>query len=380
MQCHDCKATIEPARVHSAERFVASDCQPVRGLLQMAACPTCGLVQKADTPAWQELCGRIYSDYRIYHQSAGKEQMARGVRNGTFAPRSDLLTEFLREAGTLPSQGTVLDIGCGNGGFLKAFNKGMAGWKIVGAELNETFRDDIHAIADGARFISSRDIDAITDRFELVTLIHCLEHIPAPTAYLQSIRRLLPPGGTLLVQVPDAELNPFDLMIADHASHYSKVALANVARRAGFEVIACGNVVLGKEISLLARVASQPVEQAQIGKGEKPVDFLDRNLGWIQAIRGQAVELSQRPPFAIFGSSIAGSWIASEIDGKLTCFVDEDDDRIGRSHLGAPIVRPAEVPASATLLIALEPGLAARIRDRISTYGYSIQIPPNVAG
>ena len=71
----------------------------------------------------------------------------------------------------------------------------------------------------------------------MVVLIHCIEHIPEPVTYLAEARRYIEPGGRLLIQVPDAELNPFDLVVADHASHFVKATIAAVVEAAGYELI-----------------------------------------------------------------------------------------------------------------------------------------------
>jgi SAM-dependent methyltransferase len=344
----------------------------------LGACDACGLAQKEISATWSRSCSRIYSQYRIYHQAAGKEQKARGALAGTLAPRSRLLTEFVGTAARLAPAGEVLDVGCGNGAFLKAFHGSFGGWRISGAEVNDSFRDDILSIALGARFYASHELNSLDSRFDLVTLIHCLEHIPSPIAYLEGLRHLLGPSSTLLIQVPDAEINPFDLMVADHASHFSKGALHRVVAAAGYEVIDCGNSVLSKEITLLGRplTATNPIV-ATTDDGAN--SFLERNLAWISGLRDVAAELGKEESFGVFGSSIAGTWLCSQANGRVAFFVDEDEDRAGSTNLGVPILRPADVPKGATVFIALEPQLSKSIGDRISRHGFNVILPPGAA-
>jgi len=334
-------------------------------------CDACGLVQKPNTKEWVRVCEEIYSNYRIYYQGAGSEQKARGVMRGRFAPRSELLTEFLIEAGLPETSGSALDIGCGNGAFLRAFHKAAPNWKIVGAEINETFRNEILAIAPGAAFLDSNELEENASLFELVTLIHCLEHIPSPIAYLNSVKRHLSPESVLLVQVPDAEINPFDLVIADHASHFSKASLRHVLEEAGLEVVTFGNLILAKEITALVRVSGRPVTKTS------PLlcpDFASSHLAWIEALLAQANALAEQGPIGIFGSSIAGTWIGSQIP-RLAFFVDEDEDRIGGSNLGVPIVGLSEVARNIKVLLALEPTLARSIAPRLINAGLNVVLP-----
>src|SRR5262249_3191149 len=131
-------------------------------------------------------------------------------------------------------------------------NKIFSSWHIVGSDINEGFRKDIVTISSGAAFWNETELKSSNENFDVVSLIHCIEHIASPVTYLDELRRYLKPAGLMLIEVPDAEINPFDLVVADHASHFSKDTLARVIRAAGYHVLACGNIVLGKEITALA--------------------------------------------------------------------------------------------------------------------------------
>ena len=382
MRCHACNAPVKKELVHPIDVLVASDCQPVHAPMELLACNECNHVQKANTAAWQAACDSIYADYRIYFQSAGREQKARGVQTDSFAPRSELITQFLSspistaDGSTkveLAQDGGVLDIGCGNGAFLKAFAQQLPGWEINGAEINETFREDILQISERAKFFEAADLEGLDIQFDLVTLIHSLEHIPGPTQYLEHLRRLIKPDGLLLVQVPDATANPFDLIIADHASHFSVQSLARFVSAAGFE--ACGNLVLGKEITLIARQTSGLGDGKRDQEEYLASNFLQGSMNWLNSIMRQAEELSAKTSFGVFGTSIAASWIASQLGDRLAFFVDEDEDRIGGMHLGRPIYAPESAPTDGTVLIALAPHLADRIKGRLLHLSCNFVIP-----
>jgi 2-polyprenyl-3-methyl-5-hydroxy-6-metoxy-1,4-benzoquinol methylase len=357
--------------------LVGSDCTPVTGEVRVGVCSACGLLQKDASSAWLKLCAQIYGNYQIYHQAAGHEQKARGSDGGQLMPRSELIARFLRTVGDLPRRGSVLDIGCGNGAFLRAIQKVFPDWSLTGADLNEAFREEIQAISAQASFRRADDLASSRDTYDIVSLIHCIEHIPAPVAYLTDARRHVAPTGFLLIEVPDAELNPFDLVVADHASHFSKATLAAIVMSAGYEVVACGNLVVGKEITLLARP-----------RGEKPADHLyampvepaataRRNLAWLDKTLQRGRQLaSENRPFGIFGTSIASVWIGSALCSSIEFYVDEDELRIGRKYFGAPIISPADIPSGGTVFVCLEPKLAAAIATRHQAPDRKIVVPP----
>ncbi len=363
--CHACGDRASELAAPALEFLVGSDCTPATGDVQVGVCRACGLLQKNNSREWQALCSKIYGDYRVYHQAAGKEQKARGITDGQLAPRSELIANFLRRAGKLPQPASILDIGCGNGPFLRAINSIFPDWRITGSDINESFRKDILAIGPRAAFKNDRELKSGTEKFDVVSLIHCVEHISAPVAYLAEARRHLQSTGLLLIEVPDAEVNPFDLVVADHASHFSKATLARVIESAGYRLLACGNMVLGKEITALASPLSGAVSAALQNGNNNAAETARRNLSWLEQIldEGRALASASRP-FGIFGTSIAGVWIGSALGESIDFFVDEDENRVGRDYFGAPILAPADVPAGATVFVCLEPKLAQTIAAR----------------
>jgi SAM-dependent methyltransferase len=376
-QCHACGGKVPVLQAPALAFLVGSDCTPVRGKVRVGACSACGLMQKEISPEWRRLCDEIYSDYRIYHQAAGYEQKARSEGGGALGPRSDLIAAYLGNAGDLPADGAVLDIGCGNGAFLRAMNKTFPNWIVTGSDLNDSFRTEICAISPRASFLDSEELAKGEHKFDVVSFIHCIEHIPAPVQYLAEARRHIQPQGMLLIQVPDAELNPFDLVVADHSSHLAKTTLRSIVEAAGYDVVGCGNLVVGKEITLLARpLHDKPIGTMRVADASAQT-VAQRNLAWLDATMQCGRKLAQDcRPFGVFGTSIAGVWIASALDNRIDFYVDEDEARIGRSYFGAPIIATDAVPAGSTVFVCLEPKLAEAIIARHQSAGRRYLPPP----
>src|ERR1700733_15697886 len=119
-RCHACGGGVPELKARAFTSLVGSDCTPASGNVRVGVCEACGLLQKEISPAWSELCAKIYGSYRIYHQGAGQEQKARGTDGGRLKPRSELITDFLCNTMKLPQVASALDIGSGNGPFLRA--------------------------------------------------------------------------------------------------------------------------------------------------------------------------------------------------------------------------------------------------------------------
>ena len=81
----------------------------------------CGATQKLVDDAWRKDVVRIYEGYAIYHQGAGAEQAVFDQGSGAAQSRSERIVGRLGGVLDLPESGRLLDIGCGNGAFLRAF-------------------------------------------------------------------------------------------------------------------------------------------------------------------------------------------------------------------------------------------------------------------
>jgi hypothetical protein len=121
----------------------------------LARCPHCDLVQTLVTPAWRAEAAQIYTDYTIYHQSAGAEQQVFAGNTGAGSPRSERIIEALGQRVTLPSRGRLLDVGCGNGAFLASWSRLRPGWSLCGSEVNDKYRIQIEAIPGVERLYRS---------------------------------------------------------------------------------------------------------------------------------------------------------------------------------------------------------------------------------
>lgn len=104
----------------------------------------------------------------------------------------------------------VLEIGCGEGGVLKAFIE--RGCKGVGVELDEfrlTYAREWmqQEITDNQVLFISKDIyktepDEMGGRFDLIVLKDVIEHIPQQDRLLQRLHEFLLPGGAIYFGFP----------------------------------------------------------------------------------------------------------------------------------------------------------------------------------
>jgi cyclopropane fatty-acyl-phospholipid synthase-like methyltransferase len=334
-------------------------------------------VQKPIDAAWCSAVEQIYKDYTIYHQSNGVEQAVYDPSNGQSSPRSSQLLECVRAHLEVQPRGRLLDVGCGNGAFIRAFNRAFPNWSLAGVELDDKYREAVEGIA-GVEALYVGPPAQVPGMFDFISLIHALEHIPKPQAYLAELGSKLVPDGLLLVQVPNFRHNPFDLLVADHASHFSPATLREVVQTAGFEVIAAATDWVPKEQTILARRAASFSSAEPIAR-VRDAFAASQAVAWLHAVAQAARACAGAGRFGLFGTSIAATWLASELDNRIDFFVDEDPSRVGKSFLGRPIRHPSQVAAASHIFVGLPHPLAESVRQRLARAEVTYQLPPTLA-
>lgn len=373
-----CHLTAQPG-LHEFEEFpafyrVTSDCKPFARGGRLAISPTSGLVQTVVNDVWRDEIKRIYGDYTIYFQSEGIEQAVFDTETGAALSRSARITELLKAEDRLPTQGSLLDVGCGNGSFLKCFQKGYPEWSLNGTEWDEKYAATVCAIPNvRAHFTGA--LEAIDQKFDLISLIHVLEHIENPLATLRTIRSMLTERGQILIEVPFYKHNPFELLIADHVSHFSKETLEATLRAAGFEILLITHDWVKKELTLLARpddVSADSYPQFE-QSWQLEAEALQKKLAWLRETVSKARSLrASAGQFGLFGTSIAANWLFTELDNQVDFFVDEDPSRVGTSHFNKPVLSPREIPQGSHVYIPLAPIVAQAVAQRLHSNLYSL--------
>jgi len=166
-----------------------------------------------------------------YQSDSGELYQAR-FANAEFYRRCQVELYFRRH--TKPED-TVLDFGCNDGLFLSC----LEAKRRIGIEVNPAAR---------AQLVSSdievhEDISAVPDEIIDVALSnHCLEHTLAPLETLTQIRRVLRPGGKLVLVLPfDDWRSPIHRNWRpndpdNHLFTWTPMNIGNLLTEAGFSV------------------------------------------------------------------------------------------------------------------------------------------------
>jgi len=372
--CHLCGGRLESLLGYPVAGQVTSDCRPWQGKTLLAVCQACGTVQKPLTPEWHREVAEIYAAYAVYAQALGGEQRSFDAGSGANCSRSQTIVRWLQIRADLPDTGTLLDIGCGNGSFLHAFRQAYPHWQMIGAELDDRNRAVVESMP-GVIKLHTGSLEQLSERFDLIVMIHALEHIPEPREFLVRLDDLLEPSGSLLIEVPDLETSPFDILIADHCTHFSKKTLRCAVVSAGHRVSSLVDDCVAKELTLLANgTQKECMDTSQPKKHPEDFYYASNHLHWLHLLLEQAMAIEGN--VGIFGTSISATWLASALEGRVNFFVDEDSNRIGNYHLGMPIFSIQQAPPDLPILMPIRRDIAQAIKGRLGTIHPNMITPP----
>jgi 2-polyprenyl-3-methyl-5-hydroxy-6-metoxy-1,4-benzoquinol methylase len=194
-------------------------------------CKGCGLVYQSPRMSAAELDGFYRAEYRRLYQ--GKEDPI----------QKDLIVQRKRAEATLtfarkhiPGVSHHLDIGCSTGLFLQHFQLAYS-CQPYGVEPGVAYRQ--YAQKSGLAVVAALDElpGELRRTFDLVSMMHVLEHIPDPVSYLAQIREnFLKPDGWLLLEVPN--LYAHDSFETAHLLSFCAHTLAQTVQKAGFNILA----------------------------------------------------------------------------------------------------------------------------------------------
>jgi len=194
-------------------------------------CLNCGLVYQSPRMTETELEGFYKNEYRqIYQGTEEPGQKDIAVQEA----RAEGITNLLRDSGVEQVK-RFLDIGASTG--------------ILIERIKKDYRCDAFGIEPGSAYQAyarSREIEVFgsldelfvsgQNKFDLISMIHVLEHLPDPVMYLKELRvNHLDDQGKILIEVPN--LYAHDSFEIAHLISFSRHSLYEVLKKAGFRTI-----------------------------------------------------------------------------------------------------------------------------------------------
>jgi 2-polyprenyl-3-methyl-5-hydroxy-6-metoxy-1,4-benzoquinol methylase len=231
----DCPACDGKDRGPAFEKFGFS-------FQRCAACGTAYMSPRA-TP---ELLGAFYTDSALYaFWNAHIFPASREARRANiFRPRAERLAEICRRERI--DGGMLVEVGAANGIFCEEAKRTGCFRRVVAIEPGQALAETCRALGIETIARPFEAVESLDAPADVIASFETIEHVFSPADFLARCRRLLRPGGLVVLTCPNYE--GFDIQAlgaasdsldAEHINMMNPEALTQLASRSGFEVVEC---------------------------------------------------------------------------------------------------------------------------------------------
>lgn len=203
----------------------------------MVRCTTCGMIYS--NPRWKAeyLFGRYTPEYWEQYSDKIKRTAIDPIANQEYYDPHLNYMEIVRQTWR------VLDVGCATGEFLAAAQARL--WQVYGVEPSPIGAALAERVPGATIHTGTLDTAPWPDGFfDAVVLLEVIEHLQSPSAYMEQIKRLVRPGGMMVLATPNIHSLAYALLGRkwdpvgpnDHLYLFAPKTLERLLNRYGFAI------------------------------------------------------------------------------------------------------------------------------------------------
>jgi len=339
------------------QQFVLPEGRRLTEGYDVVCCERCGFAF-ADTTVTQ-------AQYDEYYATLSRYESNEVATGGGATPwdAARLHDTAASMAQVVPLDARVLDVGCANGGLLRALQ--MAGFSALAGVDPSVSCVRTTAALEGieAEVGGLFELPPSIGKFGLVTLSHVLEHVADVNGAIEGLGGLLEPDGLIYVEVPDATryadfiVAPFQDFNIEHINHFSQLTLANLMGRHGYaplheatkEINSSPGTPYPALYSVFHRGDPPPFEP-DLALRQRLREYIGASRRMMDGMDDELTKLVERSPeLVVWGTGQLTMKLLGETalgGANIVAFVDSNPINHGQLLKGVPIVGPDELPES----------------------------------
>jgi 2-polyprenyl-3-methyl-5-hydroxy-6-metoxy-1,4-benzoquinol methylase len=222
--------------------------QNIKGDYSLYRCTECGLFFINPQPTEREIAEH-YQSHKYYSFRGTVPAWKKMFYKTFYSKKANPFLELvffpllpLPRSTKIMLGGRFLDVGCGAGSFLalmKYFNMDCHG--VEPGKFDEQFAKENNLKIKNCTLLEANFPD---NYFDVITLNHVFEHVSNPAETLRELHRILKPGGTLILAVPQSDCIAYKIFgrywvqldIPRHLFTFSKKTIKEYAKKTEFKI------------------------------------------------------------------------------------------------------------------------------------------------
>lgn len=199
------------------------------------ACTSCGFVYCTPRPT-ESFMEQFYRKRFVVFYEGWPRLDERYIRAHRLWEATD--DRVCRYGDFVPKGGRVLDVGCGGGFFLAALRRERPDVHVEGIEpgiVQSRYASEVLRLP----VLRGRYQEyTVAEPFDLITVYHVIEHLHDLAAHFAFLRRLVRPGGHVVIETPNLEglWEGIGMFHIAHLYLFTPASLSRVAQNHGFAV------------------------------------------------------------------------------------------------------------------------------------------------
>ena len=311
----------EKIQIYNNFKYVSSDIQKVKYRTNFFICTKCGCLQKKINASYIPNIKKIYKNYQGFQKYGETDQ--KKIINGNITDRCFLLyKKYLNKK----KYKNILDFGSGNGAMLMPFDN--TNKNLYATDLKNNLNYKILKAKNFKKFFSSKDLIKSKKKYDLITMIHVLEHLEDPRKILLSLSKKLEKNGIIFIQIPNFLLNYYDLCVYDHTIHFDHFSLQKLAELSNLKIIKLDDSYIHGEYSIILKKTKKKTKTKITTKVIQKLIVKKTKI--LKQIDNFFLKINKINKLSILGSSISSLSIANNYNGKINSFYDEDISKINK--------------------------------------------------
>jgi SAM-dependent methyltransferase len=349
-----------------AQRFELPQGHPLSNGYNVVVCLHCGFVY-ADASVTQ-------ADYDLFYAKYSKYEDATTGTGGVENPydwkrqqeTAEQIAAFLQNRNA-----NILDVGCANGGMLKALQE-IGFLNLCGIDPSLTCVENTRRLGiearQGSLFHPFRE-----HAFDCIVLSHTLEHVHDLQGAIRWVRTNLKKDGAVYIETPDATryanfiYAPLQDFNTEHINHFSLTCLVNLMHTNNFTLMEGGAKTLAtgpqifypaifgfwKEDKRSNKGGNELIKDNELRiKIEEYIAHSKDVLGHIDTLLKNV--LSRYPKIIVWGTGQLAMKLLVETSlaqANIIAFVDNNPINHGKKLSGAPIIGPDQLTDSESPIV-----------------------------